>query len=81
MTKTYAVIFPDTALPGVRAVGSIKRGDTVNVDAAEALRLVNAKGLRFVNANDAKAAQNEVTPPVAAETAAARPAADTSEEH
>lgn len=81
MNKTYDVIFRDTARPGVRAVGSIKRGDTVKVDAAEAVRLVDAKGLAFVNAADEKAARQELAGSAQPETAASAPVADTTEEH
>ena len=80
MNKTYEVIFRDTAKPGVRAVGSIKRGDTVKVDAAEAVRLVDAKGLAFVNAADEKAARQELAGATSTDTAAAAPDADTTEE-
>ena len=80
MNKTYDVIFRDTAKPGVRAVGSIKRGDTVKVEAAEAVRLVDAKGLAFVNAADEKAARQELAGATPPDTASAAPAADTTEE-
>lgn len=79
MDKMYEVIFATTALPGVRAVGSIQRGQKVRVGAAEALRLVDAKGLAFVSAADAKAARQEIASD--SNPAAASPAADTSEEH
>lgn len=83
-TRKYTVTFPADALPGVRAVGHIKRGTSVEVDAAEALRLVSAKGLAFADPSDKSRAESEVNaaspaaaieppaaaaPPVAAATA------------
>lgn len=58
-TRTYKVTFPADALPGVRAVGHIKRGASVEVDAVEALRLVRAKGLTFADPSDAARAEAE----------------------
>lgn len=81
MNKTYDVIFRDTARPGVRAVGRIKRGDTVKVDAAEAVRLVDAKGLAFVNAADEEAARQELAVTDQPDIAASAPVADATEEH
>lgn len=76
-TRTYTVTFPADALPGVRAVGHIKRGASVEVDAAEALRLVNAKGLRFADPADKGRAEAEVKastePALATDAAAAAP--------
>lgn len=70
--KTYTVHFPEDARPGVLAIGGIKRGGSAKVDAAEAVRLVDAKGLRFASATDEKAARGEVA---AAEAKAAAEAA------
>lgn len=82
MSNTYEVIFRDAALPGVRAVGDIRRGKSVTVDAAEAVRLVDAKGLAFVSAADEKAARQELAGTTQPDTPAAAPvAADTTEEH
>lgn len=67
-TRTYKVTFRPDALPGVRAVGHIKRGTAVEVDAAEALRLVNAKGLAFDEPADKARAEAELK--AAAETTA-----------
>lgn len=75
-TRTYTVTFPADALPGVRAVGQIKRGASVEVDAAEALRLVNVKGLRFADPSDKGRAEAEVkaaSEPAPATDAAAAP--------
>lgn len=55
--KTYTVIFPEDARPGVLAVGGIKRGGSARVDAAEAVRLVDTKGLRFADADEERAAR------------------------
>jgi hypothetical protein len=81
MNNAYEVCFSTTALPGVRAVGAIKRGDSVKVGAAEAVRLVDAKGLAFASAADDKAARQELAGAAQPDIAAAAPAADTSEEH
>lgn len=81
MSKIYEVFFRDTALPGVIAVGSIKRGGSTKVDAAEAVRLVDAKGLAFASAADEKAARQELSAGDMPEPAAAAPAADATEEH
>jgi hypothetical protein len=62
MTKLYEVIFPANARPGVFAVGSIRRGQSAQVDAAEAVRLVDVKGLAFASAPDDAAARRELTP-------------------
>lgn len=80
-TGKYTVTFPADALPGVRAVGHIKRGDSVDVDAAEALRLVRAKGLAFADPSDKSRAEAEVNaaaaaPAIEPTAAAAPPAAD-----
>lgn len=58
--KTYTVHFPTDARPGVLAIGGIKRGGSAQADAAEAVRLVDAKGLRFASGADEKAARAEV---------------------
>jgi hypothetical protein len=81
MSKTYEVCFSKTALPGVRAVGTIQRGDSVKVDAAEAVRLVDAKGLAFASAADDKAARQELAGAAQPDIAVVAPAADTTEEH
>lgn len=62
MKKTYEVIFHDDALPGVFAVGSIRRTQSVEVEAAEAVRLVDVKGLAFANPDDERAARAELAP-------------------
>jgi len=59
MDKTYEVTFPLDALPGVFAVGSIRRGQSAQVRAAEALHLVDVKGLAFANPDDEQAARHE----------------------
>lgn len=80
MDKTVQVIFPAAALPGVRAVGGIERGQTVSVSAAEAVRLVDTKGLAFASAADEKAARAPATAlPIEPQPIAAPAAAD--EEH
>lgn len=70
MDKTYEVTFPIDALPGVFAIGSIRRGQSALVGAAEAVRLVDVKGLEFANPDDETAARHE-----------AAGTADISEEH
>lgn len=64
MNKTYEVIFGLDALPGVFAVGSIRRGQSAAVPAAEAVRLVDVKGLAFANPDDERAARSELATPV-----------------
>lgn len=59
MNKTYEVTFPLDALPGVFAVGSIRRGQSAQARAAEALHLVDVKGLSFANPDDEAAARRE----------------------
>ncbi|MGN6234998.1 hypothetical protein [Dyella sp.] len=84
-TRTYKVTFRPDALPGVRAVGPIKRGATVEVDAAEALRLVNAKGLAFDDTAEKARAEAEMTASAQPADAAVPPppadAATAAEEH
>lgn len=58
--KTYPVIFSPDARPGVQAIGTLKRGETTRVEAAEAVRLVDVKGLRFATAADEAAARAEL---------------------
>ncbi|HXD37227.1 MAG TPA: hypothetical protein VN624_11265 [Rhodanobacter sp.] len=70
MDKTYEVTFPIDALPGVFAIGSIRRGQSAQVGAVEAVRLVDVKGLAFANPDDEAAARSE-----------AAGTADISEEH
>lgn len=79
MEKTVEVIFPADALPGVRAVGSIVRGQKASVSAAEALRLVDAKGLAFASPADEKAARQPATETVRPEPSIAPATPD--EEH
>lgn len=88
MNKTYEVTFGAKALPGVAAIGTIRRGQTVAVPAAEAVRLVDVKGLAFASAADETAARAELagsaTPPPLPATdtqAAAAPAPAASPEH
>lgn len=69
--KTYEVIFRLDALPGVFAVGAVRRGQSTQVDAAEAVRLVDVKGLAFANRDDELAARSELATPVPALPAAA----------
>jgi hypothetical protein len=67
MNKTYEVIFGTDALPGVFAIGSIRRGQSAMVDAAEAVRLVDVKGLAFATADSEAEARAELaasTPPL-----------------
>jgi hypothetical protein len=71
----YEVTFPDTARPGVFAVGGIRRGQSAQVEAAEAVRLVDTKGLAFADPNDEAAARRELTP-----STPAAPAVDDSNE-
>ncbi len=71
MNTTYDVIFHLDALPGVLAVGDIRRGESRPVSAAAALHLVDVKGLAFASAEDAVAARREAAgddapPPAAA---------------
>lgn len=62
MTKPrkYTVTFAPGARPGVIAIGGLYRGKSGEFDAAEAVRLVDVKGLSFANADDEKAARAEV---------------------
>lgn len=76
--KTYEVIFNLDALPGVFAVGSVRRGQSTHVEAAEAVRLVDVKGLAFANPDDEAAARSELTAPAPALSEAA---STTTEEH
>lgn len=75
--RMYEVIFPTDARPGVFAVGSIRRGQSAQVDAAEAVRLVDVKGLAFARADDEAAARRELNPNMPEAVAAD----DSSEEH
>lgn len=90
MNKTYEVTFGAKALPGVAAIGNIRRGQTVAVPAAEAVRLVDVKGLAFASTADETAARAELAgraaappPPLPATDtqAAAAPAPAASPEH
>lgn len=85
MTKTYEVTFPQDALPGVFAVGTIRRGQSAEVSAAAAVRLVDVKGLAFANPDDEHAARAEIAAPFGAGaieiTAPAAAAAADHEEH
>lgn len=80
----FEVTFLPTALPGVAAVGSIRRGQSAQVSAAEAVRLVDVKGLAFANPDDEATARQAVAAesvtPITTETAADDPAV-TTEEH
>lgn len=60
MNKTYEVVFGQGALPGVFAVGALRRTQSVEVSAAEAVRLVDVKGLAFANPDDERAARAEL---------------------
>jgi hypothetical protein len=75
MNKTYEVIFADNARPGVFAVGGIRRGQSGQVSAAEAVHLVDTKGLAFANPADEAAARRELNP-----STSVAPAADDSNE-
>lgn len=59
MGRTYEVTFPADALPGVFAVGAIRRGQSAQLEAAAAVRLVDVKGLAFANPDDEAAARRE----------------------
>ncbi|HET6805323.1 MAG TPA: hypothetical protein VFH59_07790 [Frateuria sp.] len=74
--KSYTVHFPKDARPGVLAIGGIKRGGSAKVDAAEAVRLVDAKGMSFASAADEKAARGEVATAKAKAEAEARAKAE-----
>jgi len=63
MNKTYEVVFGTDALPGVFAIGSIRRGQSATVEAAEAVRLVDVKGLAFANADSEAEARAELAAP------------------
>ncbi|WP_130617996.1 hypothetical protein [Dyella amyloliquefaciens] len=62
MNKTYEVVFRDGTLPGVFAVGGVRRTQSIDVPAAEAVRLVDVKGLAFANPDDERAARAELAP-------------------
>jgi hypothetical protein len=88
--KNPTVVFPQDARPGVLAIGGIKRGGTAQVDAFEAVRLVDAKGLRFADGDQEREARAVVDqaraafglPPSGADVAPEHPSTDTlSEEH
>lgn len=49
--------------PGVLRVGDIVPGQPVRVDAAEAIRLVDVKGLQFLHADDEARARGALAPP------------------
>lgn len=71
----YEVTFPENVRPGVFAVGGIRRGQSAEVEAAEAVRLVDTKGLAFADPHDEAAARRELTP-----STPAAPAVDDSNE-
>jgi hypothetical protein len=81
--KTYDVLFHVDALPGVLAVGEIRRGQTRAVPAAAALHLVDVKGLAFANAADEQAARAELagTAEATPDLASAEPVTAATEEH
>lgn len=73
----YEVIFAQGLRPGVFAVGGIRRGQSAQVDAAEAVRLVDVKGLAFASEEQEAAARRELNP----STPDAAAADDNSEEN
>lgn len=77
MTKPrkYTVTFAPGARPGVIAIGGLYRGKSGEFDAAEAVRLVDVKGLAFANPDDEKAARAEVDAAALAAALAAKAAA------
>lgn len=81
MNKTYEVIFGLDALPGVFAIGSIRRGQSAQVSAAEAVRLVDVKGLAFASTDDERAAHNELKPAIEPPPLPATAVTDVTEEH
>lgn len=84
MNRKYEVTFATDALPGVFAVGAIRRGQSAQVEAAEAVRLVDVKGLAFASAADAQAARSELAAPEVNHTdlsASADPVTAATEEH